>query len=157
MERRRRRRAQATLNVMVDEYRDRYPSLTEWFENSVPNGLGIFAMPDQYRLSMRTSDPMDHAIKQEIKRRARVIRVAKRAVSDQVRFKRAVADRRKVGLGKNLNQPEEPRRLILRTFLLLNSSGYIIVLYLLFAANIHSVKAIFKSVFNDVGHIHYEY
>ena len=43
--------------------------------SSIPEGFTVFTLPDWHRVSMRTSNPMERAIQQELKRRTRIVRV----------------------------------------------------------------------------------
>lgn len=67
--------ATENLNRLVDSYRDTAPNLAEWLEINVPEGLAVFTLPEHHRKRMRTSNPMERAIQQEIKRRTQKVRV----------------------------------------------------------------------------------
>jgi len=41
----------------------------------VPEGLAVFALPEHHRHRMRTSNPMERAVQQELKRRTVKVRV----------------------------------------------------------------------------------
>ena len=44
-------------------------------EREPPQGLAVFALPDRHQKRMRTSNPMERSIQQEIKRRTVKVRV----------------------------------------------------------------------------------
>ena len=67
--------AQSALNDLSASYRERHPEFAEWLEENVPEGFAVFALPHAHRRSMRTSNPMERAIQQELKRRTRIVRV----------------------------------------------------------------------------------
>jgi putative transposase len=67
--------AEEELKRLVATYRASAPKLASWLENNVPEGLAIFKLPRDYWRRMRTSNPIERAIQQELKRRTRKIRV----------------------------------------------------------------------------------
>ena len=67
--------AQSALNDLSASYRERHPEFAEWLEENVPESFAVFALPHAHRRSMRTSNPMERAIQQELKRRTRIVRV----------------------------------------------------------------------------------
>ena len=67
--------ARAALDDLLDRHRRRRPALAAWLERSVPEGFGVFALPENHRVAMRTSNPMERAIQQELKRRTRIVRI----------------------------------------------------------------------------------
>jgi transposase-like protein len=67
--------AEEELKRLVAKYRTSAPKLAAWLENSVPEGLAVFKLPREHWRSMRTSNPIERAIQQELKRRTRKIRV----------------------------------------------------------------------------------
>ena len=67
--------ATENLNRLVDSYRDTAPKLAEWLETNVPEGLAVFTLPEHHRKRMRTSNPIERAVQQEIKRRTQKVRV----------------------------------------------------------------------------------
>jgi hypothetical protein len=69
------RRPQAALAELVATYRDTAPKLAAWLEESVPEGLAVFALPVHHRRRMRTSHPLERAVQQELKRRTVKVRV----------------------------------------------------------------------------------
>ncbi len=67
--------AQAELKHLLARYADSAPKLARWLEDSVPQGLTVFSLPKAHRRRLRTSNPIERAIQQEIKRRAVKVRV----------------------------------------------------------------------------------
>ena len=59
----------------METYRDSAPKLAEWLEENVPEGLTVFALLDRHRRRLRTSNPIERAIQQELKRRTVKVRV----------------------------------------------------------------------------------
>ena len=68
-------KAEAALAELVATYRDTAPNLAAWLEENVPEGLAAFALPEHHRRRMRTSNPMERAVQQELKRRTCKVRV----------------------------------------------------------------------------------
>lgn len=67
--------AEAELHQLVAAYREPAPKLAAWLETAIPEGLAAFALPESHQKRMRTSNPMERAIQQEIKRRTVKVRV----------------------------------------------------------------------------------
>lgn len=67
--------AQSELTTLVARYREPAPRLAQWLEDNVPEGLPVFTLPNKHRRRMRTSNPIERAVQQEIKRRTRKVRV----------------------------------------------------------------------------------
>jgi transposase-like protein len=67
--------AEAELHQLVAAYREPAPKLAAWLETAIPEGLAVFALPESHQKRMRTSNPMERAIQQEIKRRTVKVRV----------------------------------------------------------------------------------
>jgi putative transposase len=67
--------AEADLKRLVEKYRKTAPKLAAWLESDVPEGLAVFKAPAAHRRRLRTSNPIERAIQQELKRRTRKIRV----------------------------------------------------------------------------------
>jgi putative transposase len=67
--------AQAELGRLVEGYAETAPKLAAWLETNVPEGLTVFALSEHHRRRMRTSNPIERAVQQEIKRRTRKVRV----------------------------------------------------------------------------------
>jgi len=68
-------KAETALADLVTSYRDSAPKLAQWLEENVPEGLTVFALPEHHRRRLRTSNPIERAIQQEIKRRTVKVRV----------------------------------------------------------------------------------
>jgi putative transposase len=67
--------AEEEIKRLVAKYRSSAPKLAEWLENNVPEGLAVFKLPREHWRPMRTSNPSERSIQQELKRRTRKIRV----------------------------------------------------------------------------------
>jgi putative transposase len=67
--------AEAEPRRLVAAYAASAPKLAAWLEASVPEGLAVFRLPEPHRKRMRTSNPVERAIQQEIKRRTVKVRV----------------------------------------------------------------------------------
>jgi len=67
--------AQAALADLVASYRDKAAKLADWLENNIPEGLTVLVLPEHHRKRMRTSNPIERAIQQELKRRTIKVRV----------------------------------------------------------------------------------
>ena len=67
--------AEAELKRLVAGYRQTAAKLAAWLENAVPEGLAVFKLPSLHQRRMRTSNPIERSIQQELKRRTRKIRV----------------------------------------------------------------------------------
>ena len=67
--------AEAELARLVESYRDKAAKLALWLEDAIPEGLTVFSLPERHRKRMRTSNPIERSIQQEIKRRTVKVRV----------------------------------------------------------------------------------
>jgi putative transposase len=67
--------ASAELRLLVQRYAKTAPGLAQWLEHNIPEGLAVFSLPGQHRLKMRTSNPIERTVQQEIKRRTVKVRV----------------------------------------------------------------------------------
>lgn len=67
--------AEEELKRLVVKYRPAAPKLAAWLENNVPEGLAVYKLPSEHRRTMRTSNPIERSIQQELKRRTRKIRI----------------------------------------------------------------------------------
>lgn len=67
--------AVAELARLVESYREPARKLAEWLEAAIPEGLAVFSLPERHRKRMRTSNPMERSIQQELKRRTVKVRV----------------------------------------------------------------------------------
>ncbi len=68
-------KAETALAELVADYRDTAPALAAWLEENVPEGLAVFTLPKHHRRRMRTSNPMERSVQQELKRRTVKVRV----------------------------------------------------------------------------------
>jgi transposase-like protein len=67
--------AEAELRRLVDGYRDPAPKLADWLDANLPEGLVVFRLPEPHRRRMRTANPIERALQQDIKRRTVKVRV----------------------------------------------------------------------------------
>ncbi len=67
--------ATETLRRLVETYRDKASKLAAWLEGNIPEGLAVFTLPEHHRRRLRTSNPIERAVQQEIKRRTQKVRV----------------------------------------------------------------------------------
>ena len=56
-------KSEAALTELVATYRDTARKLAAWPEENVPEGLAVFAQPEAHRRRMRTSKPMERAVR----------------------------------------------------------------------------------------------
>ena len=68
-------KAEAALAELVASYRGSAPRLATWLEESVPEGLAVFNLQEPHRRRLRTSNPMERAVQQELKRRTAKVKV----------------------------------------------------------------------------------
>lgn len=68
-------KAQAVLAELVASYQVKAPKLAAWLEHNVPEGLAVFCLPESHQKRMRTSNPIERSIQQEVKRRTVKVRV----------------------------------------------------------------------------------
>ena len=62
--------ATENLRFLQDENcREKTPYLAKWLEDNVLDGMAVFTLPDNLRLRLRTSNPAERSIQQELKRR----------------------------------------------------------------------------------------
>jgi putative transposase len=67
--------AEEELKRLVARYRTSTPKLAAWLEENVPEGLAVYKLQREHWRQMRTSNPIERSIQQELKRRTRKIRV----------------------------------------------------------------------------------
>ena len=67
--------AEDELKRLVELYRPTAARLATWLERNVPEGLTVFALPEHTRRRLRTANPIERAIQQELKRRTVKVRV----------------------------------------------------------------------------------
>ena len=63
------------MGRLLEAYREGAPKLAAWLEKNIPEGLAVFSLPERHQKRLRTSNPMERAIQQEIKRRTVKVRV----------------------------------------------------------------------------------
>jgi transposase-like protein len=68
---RHRAEADIRLNEGIEKYAKSAPSLAQWMENAIPEGLTIFSLPEAFRKRLRTSN-MCETLNTQIKRRTKV-------------------------------------------------------------------------------------
>jgi putative transposase len=68
-------KSEAALAELVATYRDTAPKLAAWLEENVPESLAVFSLPERHRRRLRTSNPMERSVQQELKRRTVKVRV----------------------------------------------------------------------------------
>jgi len=66
-----RREAEERLARTVEKYRKTAPTLADWMENAIPEGLTVFDLPEAHRRRLRTTNVLER-LNREIKRRTRV-------------------------------------------------------------------------------------
>jgi len=66
-----RRQAEDRLKFYVAKYEKTAPKLSQWMEENLPEGLTVFALPDNHRKRMRTTNMLE-CVHEEINRRTRV-------------------------------------------------------------------------------------
>ena len=64
--------AETWLKETVQKYQEISPRLATWIEQSLPEGLTVFAFPVAHRCRIRTSNMLER-LSQEIRRRTRVV------------------------------------------------------------------------------------
>ena len=68
-------KAETALAELVTAYQENAPKLAAWLEQNVPEGLVVFSLPEHHRRRLRTSNPMERSVQQELKRRTVKVRV----------------------------------------------------------------------------------
>jgi transposase-like protein len=63
--------AERQLGIAVKRYRSTAPTLAEWLEANMPEGLAVFALPPSHRRQLRTINMLER-LNKELKRRTRV-------------------------------------------------------------------------------------
>ena len=63
------------LDRLVAAYRGTADRLADWLEHNVPEGFAVFTLPEPHWRRLRTANPIERAIQQEIKRRTSKVRV----------------------------------------------------------------------------------
>ena len=67
--------AEAELKSLVEAYRNKAPDLAARLEVTIPEGLAVFTLPEHHRKRMRTANPIERAVQQELERRTVKVRV----------------------------------------------------------------------------------
>ena len=67
--------AEQELKRLVEAYRGNADRLAAWLEHNIPEGLTVFAFPEHTRRRLRTANPIERGIQQELKRRTAKVRV----------------------------------------------------------------------------------
>ena len=68
-------KAETALAELAADYRDSAPKLAAWLEENAPEGLAVFSLPEHHRRRLRTSNPIERSVQQELKRRTVKVRV----------------------------------------------------------------------------------
>ena len=68
-------KAQTSVSELVASYRAGAPKLADWLEKNVQEGLAVFTLPEHHRKRLRTSNPIERSVQQELKRRTAKVRV----------------------------------------------------------------------------------
>lgn len=66
--------AEAYLDKTVQKYAQSVPSLADWLEKNIPEGLTVFSFPASHRRRLRTANVLER-LSREIKRRTRVVSI----------------------------------------------------------------------------------
>ena len=65
--------ALARADKLIQFYRDSYPDLADWLEETIHETLTVFELPQKHRMRLRTNNCIERF--GEIKRRTKVIRI----------------------------------------------------------------------------------
>jgi len=68
-------KAQTSVSELVASYRAGAPKLADWLEKNVQEGLAVLTLPEHHRKRLRTSNPIERSVQQELKRRTAKVRV----------------------------------------------------------------------------------
>ncbi len=68
-------RAETALAELIASCRTSASRLSAWLEENAPEGLSVFTLPEHHRRRLRTSNPMERSVQQELKRRTAKVRV----------------------------------------------------------------------------------
>ncbi|MEA3441722.1 MAG: IS256 family transposase [Chloroflexota bacterium] len=66
--------AKVRANQLIFEWKDRFPNLVDWLEETIEDALTVFNLPAEHRKRLRTTNGLER-FQQEIKRRTRVVRI----------------------------------------------------------------------------------
>lgn len=64
--------ADRLLVMAIKKYQEKAPDLAHWIEEAIPEGLTVFAFPENHRSKLRTSN-LAERVNKEIKRRTRIV------------------------------------------------------------------------------------
>jgi transposase-like protein len=67
-------RAWQQARRLMEGWRDRFPALVVWMEETLEDALAVFALPKEHRTRMRTNNGLKRFY-EEIQRRSRVVRI----------------------------------------------------------------------------------
>ena len=73
--------AEVELKPLVEACRDKAAELAAWLEVAIPKGLAVFTLPEHHRKRMRTANPIERVVQQELKRRTVKVRVFPKSAS----------------------------------------------------------------------------
>jgi len=68
--------AEAGLKSLVEALRKNAPALAAWRDVAIPEGLAAFTLPEHHRKRMRTSNPSERSIQQQLERRTVELRLS---------------------------------------------------------------------------------
>lgn len=66
--------ARKRVQRLITEWPERFSELTEWLEETIEGPLAVFALPEEHRKRLRTTNGLER-FGQELKRRSRVVRI----------------------------------------------------------------------------------
>jgi transposase-like protein len=66
--------AEAYLDRIVQKYAKSVPTLADWLEKNIPEGLTVFSFPASHRRRLRTANGLER-LSREVKRRTRVVSI----------------------------------------------------------------------------------
>lgn len=66
--------AREELRRLVESYRVTAPILSNWIQDNVPAGLTVFRLPEAHRRFMRSTQSVERAVQQELKRSTQQVR-----------------------------------------------------------------------------------
>ncbi len=69
------RQGRNRLAELIASYRTYAPKLAAWLEETTPEELAVFTLPEPHRRRLRPSSPMERSVQQELKRRTVKVRV----------------------------------------------------------------------------------
>jgi putative transposase len=67
-------RAWQRARRLMEDWRNRFPGLVDWMEETLEDTLAVFALPKEHRTRMRTNNGLER-FHEEIRRRSRVVRI----------------------------------------------------------------------------------